>query len=124
MFDEHSCFLKSYPGNISSGMFIPKHLYNIWVIWLSMSTLQLLKQIHKDLGISELKLSGFSELFNRLLPAPPPKENVDLTVCLRSSRWRTSHISTDSFFYNKHGTGLYNYQLQFTVMFIRCCFGF
>ncbi|XP_060778126.1 ATP-dependent zinc metalloprotease YME1L1-like isoform X2 [Neoarius graeffei] len=63
----------------------------------------LLKQIHKDLGISELRLSGANELLNRLLPIPAPKESSDLRVCLRPSRWKTSHISTDSFFHNKHG---------------------
>ncbi|KAG7336119.1 hypothetical protein KOW79_000812 [Hemibagrus wyckioides] len=61
-----------------------------------------LKQIHKDLGISELKLSGVTELLNRLLPRAP-KDSTDLRVCLPSSRWRTSHTSTDSFFHNKHG---------------------
>ncbi|XP_066538872.1 ATP-dependent zinc metalloprotease YME1L1 isoform X2 [Hoplias malabaricus] len=57
----------------------------------------------KELGLSELRLSGVKELLNRLLPTLPPEESLEPTVCHPSSRWRTSYISTNSFFYNKHG---------------------
>lgn len=59
-----------------------------------------LKQIHEDLGISALNLSGDTKLLNRLLLTPAPKESSALERCLR---WRTLHTSTDSFFHNKHG---------------------
>ncbi|TSK34892.1 ATP-dependent zinc metalloprotease YME1L1 [Bagarius yarrelli] len=62
-----------------------------------------LKHVYEDLGISELNLSGVTKLQNRLLPTPTAKESSELESCLRSSRWRTSHTSTDSFFHNKHG---------------------
>uniref|UniRef100_A0A8B9HC09 ATP-dependent zinc metalloprotease YME1L1 n=1 Tax=Astyanax mexicanus TaxID=7994 RepID=A0A8B9HC09_ASTMX len=57
----------------------------------------------KDLGLSELRLSGANELLSRLLPTLSPEDTSQPAVCHASSRWRTSHVSTDSFFHNKHG---------------------
>ncbi|XP_036442173.1 ATP-dependent zinc metalloprotease YME1L1 isoform X1 [Colossoma macropomum] len=57
----------------------------------------------KDLGLSELRLNGANELLNRLLPTLAPEESSESSVCHPSTRWKTSHISTDSFFHNKHG---------------------
>ncbi|KAG9276474.1 ATP-dependent zinc metalloprotease YME1L1-like isoform X1 [Astyanax mexicanus] len=58
----------------------------------------------KDLGLSELRLSGANELLSRLLPTLSPEDTSQPAVCHASSRWRTSHVSTDSFFHNKHGS--------------------
>uniref|UniRef100_A0AAR2KQT4 ATP-dependent zinc metalloprotease YME1L1 n=1 Tax=Pygocentrus nattereri TaxID=42514 RepID=A0AAR2KQT4_PYGNA len=57
----------------------------------------------KDLGLSELRLNGANELLNRLLPTLASEESSESSVCHLSTRWKTSHISTDSFFHNKHG---------------------
>ncbi|XP_062848259.1 ATP-dependent zinc metalloprotease YME1L1 [Trichomycterus rosablanca] len=61
------------------------------------------KQNHNDLGLSELRLTGVNELLTRLLPTVSPSESQDPSVCLQSARWRTSHMSTESFYHNKHG---------------------
>ncbi|XP_056869308.1 ATP-dependent zinc metalloprotease YME1L1-like isoform X1 [Takifugu flavidus] len=52
----------------------------------------------RDLGLSEIRASQLDELVSRLLPAPRPIEPLAVP-----SAWRTSHISSDSFFHNKHG---------------------
>uniref|UniRef100_A0A3Q0QYQ8 ATP-dependent zinc metalloprotease YME1L1 n=1 Tax=Amphilophus citrinellus TaxID=61819 RepID=A0A3Q0QYQ8_AMPCI len=51
----------------------------------------------KDLGLSELRVSQLDELVSRLLPIPGPEEPPAVP-----SIWRTSHVSADSFFHNKH----------------------
>uniref|UniRef100_A0AAX7UPM7 ATP-dependent zinc metalloprotease YME1L1 n=1 Tax=Astatotilapia calliptera TaxID=8154 RepID=A0AAX7UPM7_ASTCA len=55
----------------------------------------------KDLGLSELRASQLDELVSRLLPTPGPEEPPAVP-----SIWRTSHVSADSFFHNKHGENL------------------
>lgn len=52
----------------------------------------------RDLGLSEVGVSQLDELVSRILPAPVPEEHPSVT-----STWKTSHISTNSFFQNKHG---------------------
>lgn len=46
-------------------------------------------------------MSQLDELVSRLLPAPTAEEPPTVT-----SIWRTSHVSADSFFQNKHGEQL------------------
>ncbi|XP_076827957.1 ATP-dependent zinc metalloprotease YME1L1 [Brachyhypopomus gauderio] len=57
----------------------------------------------QDLGPSELRGSAVSELLARLRPTLAPEGNLDLMGHRPSARWKTSHISTCSFFHNKHG---------------------
>ncbi|XP_008293509.1 ATP-dependent zinc metalloprotease YME1L1 isoform X2 [Stegastes partitus] len=52
----------------------------------------------RDLGLSEVRVSQLDELISRLLPIPGPEEPPTVP-----SSWRTSHVSADSFFHNKHG---------------------
>lgn len=52
----------------------------------------------RDLGLSDIRASQLDELVSRLLPHPGPEEPPTFPY-----KWRTSHISSDSFFYNKHG---------------------
>lgn len=52
----------------------------------------------RDLGLSEVRTSQLDELISRLLPIPGPEEPPTVP-----SLWRTSHVSADSFFHNKHG---------------------
>ncbi|XP_075903578.1 ATP-dependent zinc metalloprotease YME1L1-like isoform X3 [Nelusetta ayraudi] len=52
----------------------------------------------RDLGLSDIRASQLDELVSRLLPHPGPEEPPTLQY-----KWRTSHISSDSFFHNKHG---------------------
>ncbi|XP_029547803.1 ATP-dependent zinc metalloprotease YME1L1 isoform X2 [Salmo trutta] len=51
----------------------------------------------RDLGLSDLRVGQLDELVNRLLPSLSSEEGP------AASRWRTSHVSADSFFQNKHG---------------------
>ncbi|XP_055738123.1 ATP-dependent zinc metalloprotease YME1L1-like isoform X2 [Salvelinus fontinalis] len=51
----------------------------------------------RDLGLSDLRVGQLDELVNRLLPSLGSEEGP------AASKWRTSHVSTDSFFQNKHG---------------------
>uniref|UniRef100_A0A3B5A4H4 ATP-dependent zinc metalloprotease YME1L1 n=1 Tax=Stegastes partitus TaxID=144197 RepID=A0A3B5A4H4_9TELE len=51
----------------------------------------------RDLGLSEVRVSQLDELISRLLPIPGPEEPPTVP-----SSWRTSHVSADSFFHNKH----------------------
>ncbi|XP_074477262.1 ATP-dependent zinc metalloprotease YME1L1 isoform X1 [Sebastes fasciatus] len=52
----------------------------------------------RDLGLSEIRVSQLDELVSRLLPTPGPEEPPAVP-----SIWRSSHVSADSFFHNKHG---------------------
>lgn len=52
----------------------------------------------RDLGLSEVRVSQLDDLVSRLLPVPSPEEPPTV-----STIWRTSHVSADSFFQNKHG---------------------
>lgn len=52
----------------------------------------------RDLGLSEVRVSELGDLVSRLLPVPSPEEPPTV-----NSIWRTSHVSADSFFQNKHG---------------------
>ncbi|XP_031706051.1 ATP-dependent zinc metalloprotease YME1L1-like isoform X1 [Anarrhichthys ocellatus] len=52
----------------------------------------------RDLGLSEIRVSQLDELVSRLLPLPGSEEPPAV-----SSVWRSSHVSADSFFHNKHG---------------------
>ena len=52
----------------------------------------------RDLGLSDIGVSQLDELVCRLLPPPGPEAPLAVP-----SIWRTSHVSTDSFFHNKHG---------------------
>uniref|UniRef100_A0A4W4F3G1 ATP-dependent zinc metalloprotease YME1L1 n=1 Tax=Electrophorus electricus TaxID=8005 RepID=A0A4W4F3G1_ELEEL len=60
-----------------------------------------------DLGLSELRLSAVNEELTRLLPMLAPEESPHLMTHHLSLRWKISHISTCSFFHNKHGKMLY-----------------
>ncbi|MBN3288003.1 YMEL1 metalloprotease, partial [Polyodon spathula] len=53
--------------------------------------------ILRELGLNDLKTSHLDDLVNRLLPG------VSTEQCLSHSHWRTSHVSANSFFHNKHG---------------------
>ncbi|XP_056155425.1 ATP-dependent zinc metalloprotease YME1L1-like [Lampris incognitus] len=52
----------------------------------------------RDLGLSDLKVDQLDDLVSRLLPVPGP-ENPPVVP----SSWRTSYVSADTFFQNKHG---------------------
>ncbi|XP_026148188.1 ATP-dependent zinc metalloprotease YME1L1-like isoform X1 [Mastacembelus armatus] len=52
----------------------------------------------RDLGLSEIKVGQLDEVVSRLLPIPGPKEPPSVPLI-----WKTSHVSADSFFHNKHG---------------------
>ncbi|XP_038163849.1 ATP-dependent zinc metalloprotease YME1L1-like isoform X1 [Cyprinodon tularosa] len=52
----------------------------------------------RDLGLSEIQGSQLNELVSSLLPTPSPEEPPTVT-----SIWKTSHVSADNFFQNKHG---------------------
>ncbi|KAL4630940.1 ATP-dependent zinc metalloprotease YME1L1 [Arapaima gigas] len=53
----------------------------------------------RDLGLTDLKPTCVNELVTRLLPCLPSEEHKSTTA----SSWKASHISTESFFKNKHG---------------------
>uniref|UniRef100_A0A7N8XUS2 ATP-dependent zinc metalloprotease YME1L1 n=1 Tax=Mastacembelus armatus TaxID=205130 RepID=A0A7N8XUS2_9TELE len=55
----------------------------------------------RDLGLSEIKVGQLDEVVSRLLPIPGPKEPPSVPLI-----WKTSHVSADSFFHNKHGEQL------------------
>nr|XP_019958770.1 PREDICTED: ATP-dependent zinc metalloprotease YME1L1 isoform X2 [Paralichthys olivaceus] len=52
----------------------------------------------RDLGLSDISVNQLDELVGRLLPPLGPEELPTVP-----SVWKTSHVSTDSFFHNKHG---------------------
>lgn len=54
-----------------------------------------------DLGLSDLGKQQLDELMNDVFPGLNPKE-VSLAQ-MNNSQWRTSHLSTHSFYHNKHG---------------------
>lgn len=57
----------------------------------------------RDLGLSELGVRQLDELVNHLLPC---WTSHDTPFSLGGQTvWRTSHMSTPSFFCNKHGEG-------------------
>uniref|UniRef100_A0A673XS20 ATP-dependent zinc metalloprotease YME1L1 n=1 Tax=Salmo trutta TaxID=8032 RepID=A0A673XS20_SALTR len=55
----------------------------------------------RDLGLSDLRVGQLDELLNRLLPSLGSEDGP------ATSRWRTSHVSAESFFHNKHGEEIY-----------------
>uniref|UniRef100_A0A8C9SS26 ATP-dependent zinc metalloprotease YME1L1 n=1 Tax=Scleropages formosus TaxID=113540 RepID=A0A8C9SS26_SCLFO len=54
----------------------------------------------RDLGLTDLRPTCLNELVNRLLPSFPPEQRPR---SIPSCSWKASHISTESFFKNKHG---------------------
>lgn len=54
----------------------------------------------RDLGLSDLGLVQIDELLEKLLPRVSQQDSQLKTV---PDIWRTSHLSSDSFFHNKHG---------------------
>ncbi|KTF94936.1 hypothetical protein cypCar_00019450 [Cyprinus carpio] len=56
----------------------------------------------RDLGLTDLGVSQLDELVQKLLPCVTQRDSLSQ---LRSvpNIWRTSHLSSDSFFHNKHG---------------------
>ncbi|XP_078147610.1 ATP-dependent zinc metalloprotease YME1L1 isoform X1 [Centroberyx gerrardi] len=52
----------------------------------------------RDLGLSDIRIGQLDELVSRLLPTQGPEEPP-----AAASSWRTSHVSADSFYQNKHG---------------------
>ncbi|KAG9334358.1 hypothetical protein JZ751_008244 [Albula glossodonta] len=55
----------------------------------------------RELGLVDLGTGQLNELLSRLLPRPIWEEPPCVPPVQHS--WRTSHVSTDSFFRNKHG---------------------
>ncbi|XP_051266093.1 ATP-dependent zinc metalloprotease YME1L1b [Dicentrarchus labrax] len=55
----------------------------------------------RELGLSDLGAQQLDELVNRMLPRLSPQEAP--LPSGEQTAWRTSHLSTHSFFYNKHG---------------------
>uniref|UniRef100_A0A8D0CIG9 YME1 like 1 ATPase n=1 Tax=Scleropages formosus TaxID=113540 RepID=A0A8D0CIG9_SCLFO len=53
----------------------------------------------RDLGLTDLRPTCLNELVNRLLPSFPPEQRPR---SIPSCSWKASHISTESFFKNKH----------------------
>ncbi|KAM3860683.1 ATP-dependent zinc metalloprotease YME1L1-like [Diretmus argenteus] len=51
----------------------------------------------RDLGLSDIRVGQLDELVSRLLPTLGPEESS-----AAPSSWRTSHVSADTFFQNKH----------------------
>ncbi|XP_056277491.1 ATP-dependent zinc metalloprotease YME1L1b isoform X2 [Pseudoliparis swirei] len=55
----------------------------------------------RELGLSDLGAQQLDELVNSVFPRSSPQETP---LCLGGqTAWRTSHLSTHSFYYNKHG---------------------
>ncbi|KAJ8279250.1 hypothetical protein COCON_G00063160 [Conger conger] len=55
----------------------------------------------RELGLADLRAGQLDQLVSSLLPGPSSVEIPTIApVC---HNWRTSHVSTDSFFRNKHG---------------------
>uniref|UniRef100_A0A3Q3N529 ATP-dependent zinc metalloprotease YME1L1 n=1 Tax=Mastacembelus armatus TaxID=205130 RepID=A0A3Q3N529_9TELE len=55
----------------------------------------------QELGLSDLGTQQLDELVNHMLPRFSPQETS--FPFLSQTAWRTSHLSTHSFFYNKYG---------------------
>uniref|UniRef100_A0A665X7M4 ATP-dependent zinc metalloprotease YME1L1 n=1 Tax=Echeneis naucrates TaxID=173247 RepID=A0A665X7M4_ECHNA len=82
--------------SVISVIMCPKTDVRIWyefqIFCLSKPTVSL-----RDLGLSDIRASQLDELVSRLLPIPGPEEPPAVP-----SIWKMSHISSDSFFHNKH----------------------
>uniref|UniRef100_A0A8D0CNC9 ATP-dependent zinc metalloprotease YME1L1 n=1 Tax=Scleropages formosus TaxID=113540 RepID=A0A8D0CNC9_SCLFO len=59
----------------------------------------------RDLGLTDLRPTCLNELVNRLLPSFPPEQRPR---SIPSCSWKASHISTESFFKNKHGENIFS----------------
>ncbi|XP_044223990.1 ATP-dependent zinc metalloprotease YME1L1-like isoform X2 [Thunnus albacares] len=57
----------------------------------------------RELGLSDLGAQQLDELVNRVLPRLSPQEAPLPFGISGQTAWRTSHLSTPSFFHNKHG---------------------
>lgn len=57
----------------------------------------------RELGLSDLGAQQLDELANRVLPRLSPQEAPLPFSISGQTAWRTSHLSTPSFFHNKHG---------------------
>lgn len=55
----------------------------------------------RDLGVTDIGIGQLNDLVERLLPCVTPNESSPLGTA--TNIWRTSHLSSDSFFLNKHG---------------------
>uniref|UniRef100_A0A672HIE3 ATP-dependent zinc metalloprotease YME1L1 n=1 Tax=Salarias fasciatus TaxID=181472 RepID=A0A672HIE3_SALFA len=66
----------------------------------------------RELGLSDLGNQQLTELVNRVLPCFSPQE-APLPFGGQTA-WRTSHVSTNSFFHNKHGK-----KVHFSVVLMR-----
>uniref|UniRef100_A0AAZ3SJ13 ATP-dependent zinc metalloprotease YME1L1 n=1 Tax=Oncorhynchus tshawytscha TaxID=74940 RepID=A0AAZ3SJ13_ONCTS len=60
----------------------------------------------RDLGLSDLRVGQLDELLNRLLPSLGSEDGP------ATSRWRTSHVSAESFLHNKHGEEVCGWVVQ------------
>ncbi|XP_059419987.1 ATP-dependent zinc metalloprotease YME1L1-like isoform X2 [Carassius carassius] len=56
----------------------------------------------RDLGLTDLGVSQLDELVQKLLPCVTQQESLSQLRRVPNI-WRTSHLSSDSFFHNKHG---------------------
>uniref|UniRef100_A0A8C5HZ06 ATP-dependent zinc metalloprotease YME1L1 n=1 Tax=Gouania willdenowi TaxID=441366 RepID=A0A8C5HZ06_GOUWI len=83
------------------------HRLILFVFPILVSFLRILVNL-RDLGLSEVGVCQLDELLSRLLPAPLTQEPTTV-----SSLWRTSHVSSNSFFHNKHG--------EFSLRVDTCC---
>lgn len=66
----------------------------------------------RELGLSDLGVGQLSELVNRLLPRLESGLSAPPAPLQYSSSWRTSHLSSDSFFHNKHGENPHHYVFE------------
>ncbi|XP_061790934.1 ATP-dependent zinc metalloprotease YME1L1b [Nerophis lumbriciformis] len=57
----------------------------------------------RELGLSDLGAQQLKELQMRVLPCLNPQETPPALATAGQTVWRTSHLSTHSFFVNKHG---------------------
>uniref|UniRef100_A0A673KBT8 ATP-dependent zinc metalloprotease YME1L1 n=1 Tax=Sinocyclocheilus rhinocerous TaxID=307959 RepID=A0A673KBT8_9TELE len=75
----------------------------------------------RDLGLTDLGVSQLDELVQKLLPCVTRRESLSQ---LRSvpNIWRTSHLSSDSFFHNKHGE-TQRFSFTFLIPDALCVFG-
>lgn len=64
----------------------------------------------RELGLSDLGEQQLDELVNRVLPHLSPQQAA--LPLGGQTAWRTSHLSTHSFFYNKHGGNATLYLVQ------------
>lgn len=56
----------------------------------------------RELGLSDLRVQQLSELVDNVLPRLDQQEEAPLSTTSPTA-WRTSYLSTHSFFYNRHG---------------------